>query len=269
MKPRLVIVERGSEDEMLFRYASLHWSIPVSSGYGRRLRFLIEDASNGKLIGIVGLSDPVYGLGVRDRWIGWDNPARAERLQNVMDAFVLGAVPPYNTLLCGKLAAMLVASSEVRDEFSRKYAGVKTRIRQRTMDGQLALVTTVSALGRSSLYNRLQIADRSLYERLGFTQGWGEFHFANGTFEQLRAFAQQNCVPSYRKVEWGTGFRNRREIVKKGLPALGISSRLICHGVEREVFGVPMATNTQEFLRGVGGHWHSEYFAFHTMAYQS
>src|SRR5437763_16967580 len=33
--PRLEIVEPGSENELLFRYASLHWSIPVSSGYGR------------------------------------------------------------------------------------------------------------------------------------------------------------------------------------------------------------------------------------------
>ena len=39
------------------------------------------------------------------------------RLRNVMDAFVLGAVPPYRELLCGKLVAMLAASDEVRDAF--------------------------------------------------------------------------------------------------------------------------------------------------------
>src|SRR5438309_36486 len=38
LNPRLVLVEPESENERLFRYASLHWSIPVSSGYGRRLR---------------------------------------------------------------------------------------------------------------------------------------------------------------------------------------------------------------------------------------
>ena len=41
IKPRLVEVKRHSQDELLFRYACLHWSIPVSSGYGRRLRFLV------------------------------------------------------------------------------------------------------------------------------------------------------------------------------------------------------------------------------------
>src|SRR5260370_12830289 len=44
--PRLVEVLPDSEDELLFRYASLHWSIPTSSGYGRRLRFLGEDKNN-------------------------------------------------------------------------------------------------------------------------------------------------------------------------------------------------------------------------------
>jgi hypothetical protein len=61
--PRLFEVLPGSEDELLFRYASLHWSIPTSSGYGRRLRFLVEDAHNGKLIGLFGLALSVYRKG--------------------------------------------------------------------------------------------------------------------------------------------------------------------------------------------------------------
>ena len=60
--PKLVKVESGSEDELLFRYASLHWSIPVSSGYGRRLRFLVVDKHTDKLIGLFGLGDPVFNL---------------------------------------------------------------------------------------------------------------------------------------------------------------------------------------------------------------
>jgi len=119
--PRLIEVLPDSEDELLFRYASLHWSIPTSSGYGRRLRFLVEDAHNGKLIGLFGLCDPVFSVAARDAWIGWDLNARKARLRNVMEAFILGAVPPYSMLLGGKLAAMLCASDEVRRAFQRKY----------------------------------------------------------------------------------------------------------------------------------------------------
>ena len=61
--------------------------------------------------------------GMRDCWIGWTKEDRQERLHHVMDAFVLGAVPPYSHLLCGKLVAMLAASNQVRDAFHGKYAG--------------------------------------------------------------------------------------------------------------------------------------------------
>src|SRR6185295_9530155 len=121
IRPRLVIVARRSFEELLFRYASLHWSIPVSSGYGRRLRFLVIDEQNDKLIGIIGLGDPVFALKARDNWIGWSNADRELRLRYVADAFVLGAVPPYSYLLCGKLVALLAASDEIREAFCEKY----------------------------------------------------------------------------------------------------------------------------------------------------
>jgi hypothetical protein len=250
IRPKLTLVERGSHDERLFRYASLHWSIPVSSGYGRRIRFLVEDESNGKLIGLIGLADPVISLSARDEWIGWTAHQRELRLQHIMDAFVLGAVPPYNELLCGKLVALLTASAEVVEAVRQRYAGTITRIRNRVIDGRLALITTSSALGKSSVYNRLKIRGTPVFESLGFTRGSGEFHFANGLYAHIKTFAERYCQPTYRKASWGEGFRNRREVLKKALPELGISRELIYHGVPREVFAVRLASNGREFLRG-------------------
>lgn len=250
VSPRLVEVEPESEDELLFRYASLHWSIPVSSGYGRRLRFLVVDGQNDKLIGLIGLGDPVYSLGPRDEWIGWTPSDRKKRLGNVMDAFVLGAVPPYSFLLCGKLVAMLAASDTIRLAFKRKYGGTRSVISRKVHDGRLALVTTASALGRSSIYNRLRFEDRLLYQSVGFTKGSGEFHFSNGLYSALTDFADKHCKPTAKKRRWGTGFRNRREVIKKCLPVLGLSSDWVYHGIEREVFAIPLARNSREFLRG-------------------
>jgi hypothetical protein len=155
--PQLVEVQRDTEAELLFRYAGLHWSIPVSSGYGRRLRFLVKDASNDKLIGLFGLSDPVFALGARDQHVGWDADTRADRLYHIMDAFVMGAVPPYSTLLGGKLVALLALSNQVRQSFRRKYAGSKSLIRKAIRPPFLTMITTASALGRSSVYNRLRV----------------------------------------------------------------------------------------------------------------
>lgn len=248
--PRLVEVVPDSDEELLFRYASLHWSIPVSSGYGRRLRFLVVDEYNRKLIGLIGLGDPVYSLGPRDEWVGWTVSDRKKRLRNVMDAFVLGAVPPYSFLLCGKLVAMLAASDTVRDAFKRKYGGARSVIRRKTHDGRLALITTTSALGRSSVYNRLRLGERRLYQGVGFTKGSGEFHFSNGLYGAITEFAEEHCEPTAKQERWGTGFRNRREVIRKCLPAVGLSRDWLYHGIEREVFVIPLARNTREFLQG-------------------
>ena len=250
IRPRLVLVQPRSEDELLFRYTRMHWSVPVSAGYGRRLRFVIYDESNGKLIGIFGLGDPVFGLNPRDQWIGWDSEARKKRLQCVMDLFVLGAVPPYSHLLCGKLVALLATSQDVRKAFLRKYGGRQSTISRRPLDGRLALLTTTSALGRSSLYNRLKYGGDRVFQSVGFTRGSGDFHFSNGVYGDLRALALEQCDATAKHPLWGAGFRNRRELVRKTLPLLGLSSELSYHGVEREIFVAPLAANTQAFLRG-------------------
>ncbi|GIW78575.1 MAG: hypothetical protein KatS3mg105_0382 [Gemmatales bacterium] len=248
--PRLIEVLPGSEDELLFRYASLHWSIPTSSGYGRRLRFLVEDAHNGKLIGLFGLCDPVFSVAARDAWIGWDVKTRKARLRNVMEAFILGAVPPYSMLLGGKLVAMLCASDEVRRAFQRKYSKGKSLITGATADGRLAMIATTSALGRSSIYNRLRYHDRLLMLSVGYTSGWGEFQFSNGAYSRIRDYAEKYCDKTAKHESWGTGFRNRREVVRRVLAHVGLSGNLMNHGVRRELFVMPLAKNAREFLRG-------------------
>ncbi len=250
VSPRLVEVLPNSEEELLFRYISLHWSIPVSSGYGRRLRFLVIDEQNEKLIGIIGLGDPVFSLAARDWWVGWDRETRRYRLKYVMDAFVLGAVPPYTFLLGGKLVAMLAASNEVRAAFGRKYGGSKSVISGEKFDGRLAMLTTASALGRSSIYNRLKYHGRYLYKSVGFTRGSGEFHFFNGLYNDIFAYVTQHSTPTAKQESWGNGFRNRREVIRKCLQSLGLSADWLYHGVAREIFVVPLAENTREFLCG-------------------
>jgi hypothetical protein len=248
--PRLIEVKPRSKEELLFRYAVLHWSIPVSSGYGRRLRFIVWDEQNDKLMGLIGLGDPVFGIKARDTWIGWDSATRRARLRYVMDAFVLGAVPPYSELLCGKLVALLATSTEVRKAFCRKYRGNQSVISGEHQDGRLALITTTSALGRSSLYNRLRLNGQLAYESVGYTLGSGEFQFCNGLYSAIRTFAESHCDATAKQKEWGTGFRNRREVVKKCLASVGLSSDLVFHGLKREVFVAPLAKNSTRFLKG-------------------
>jgi len=248
--PILIEVQPDSVEELVFRYAALHWEIPVSSGYGRRLRFLVVDQSNDKLMGIIGLGDPVFALAPRDRWIGWNASDRRQRLHHVIDAYALGAVPPYSHLLSGKLVALLAASTEVRERFKDKYGGKPAVISGSKRPGDVALITTTSALGRSSVYNRLRFHRDTVYHRVGFTKGSGDFQFLNGMYEEIARFAGETLTPTAKNDLWGTGFRNRREVVKKTLAALGLKQDFLYHGVEREIFVVPTAANSCEFLQG-------------------
>ncbi len=252
--PRLVEVHPGSTEELLVRYAAAHWSIPVSSGYGRRLRFVVRDGQNEKLMGVIGLGDPVFGLAARDQWVGWDLEQRKRTLRHVMDAFLLGAVPPYSNLLCGKLVALLAASEDVQQAFARKYKDRETLITGERQSGALAMLTTTSALGRSSVYNRLRYQGRLAWRSVGYTAGSGDFHFADEVYDEIRRFAISWCEPTAKQARWGKGFRNRRETIRAVLQKVGLPTRLQYHGVRREVFVAPLAENTRRFLTGTAPH---------------
>jgi len=248
--PALVEVQPDTVEELVFRYAALHWQIPVSSGYGRRLRYLVVDQSNSKLIGIIGLGDPVFALAPRDQWIGWNAADRKQRLCHVVDAYALGAVPPYSHLLAGKLVALLATSVEVLSRFNAKYSGKEAIISGMEREGDVALITTTSALGRSSVYNRLKYQEDTVYHRVGFTKGSGDFQFLNGMYDEIAEFAANTLSPTAKHDRWGTGFRNRREVVRKTLSAVGLTQDFLYHGIEREIFVAPTATNSREFLQG-------------------
>jgi len=134
IEPELVEVKTELQRKV-FNYALTFWSIPVSHGYGRRLRFLVIDRQNGKLIGIFGICDPLIGLKVRDKFIGWSREQKLYRLYNVMTAYVLGAVPPYNKILGGKLVALSTNFKIVRDTFYNKYKSKKTIITKKAQAG--------------------------------------------------------------------------------------------------------------------------------------
>lgn len=249
--PVLYNVEKNKEFAGLFRLTTLLWSVPVSQGFGRRLRYVVLDKHTSKLIGIFGITDPVFNLKTRDNLIGWNAEQRASTLYNVMELFVVGAVPPYSNLLCGKLIAMLASSNLVREEIYTKYSGVQTTINKNTKQAHVVLMTTSSALGRSSLYNRITFQDRKLFSCIGETEGWGHFHFSDEIFKQMLAYLEKIDHPIGKLNRFGQGPNWKIRTIRTCLQALGLPSRLLLHGVKRSVYLAPLASNYKEFLLGV------------------
>ena len=231
ISPRLELVQSDSWQSALFRLATLTWSIPVSNGYGRRMRFLVWDDACDKLIGIIALTDPVFNLRVRDALIGWTGDDRKDRLAFMMDAHVLGALPPYNTLLGGKLVACLVRSQEVRDIFRKKYAEGVGVISGEQKKPQLLAVTTSSSLGRSSVYNRLALDGTRYFAPIGYTLGFGHFHISQSLFEQMREYLEVTGHSYANANEFGNGPNWRMRAIRECLSSLGLSQKLMKHNL--------------------------------------
>lgn len=248
--PRLELITAGTAAADIFRIATMTWSIPVSDGFGRRLKFIVRDDSNGKLIGLMALGDPVFNLGARDRLIGWSSTDRESRLVNVLDAFILGALPPYSALLGGKLVACLVKTREVEKAFRARYGNARGVISKTHKAARLALVTTTSAMGRSSIYNRLKIGNRRFFEPIGFTEGYGHFHLPDELFADLRTYLRRTRDPYATNNRYGQGPNWKMRVVRKAFASLGLGPKLLHHGFKREIFSCQLATNTLEYLRG-------------------
>ena len=248
--PRIEVVRSGTWQSNLFRLASYYWKIPISEGYGRRLRFLVWDDHHGKLIGLFALGDAVFNLRARDEFIGWDHHRRVDAMVNLMDAYALGAVPPYNMLLGGKLIASLVRTQDVVDTFQAKYHDSVGVISGQSKHARLVAVTTTSALGRSSLYNRLRIGGQSIFDSIGSTSGWGHFHISDELFEDLRGYLR-SVGDSYADSHgYGQGPNYRLRLIRKALTLLGLDPNMARHGLTREVFFCSLASNALQFLRG-------------------
>ena len=264
IRPELIEARSGTRTGDLFRFATLLWSIPVSQGYGRRLRFLVKDKQNGKLIGLFALGDPVFNLKCRDDWIGWDQAARREKLVNVMDAYVVGAMPPYAELLGGKLVTSLIASKEVAALFNQRYGDLPGTISRRRKKARLVLITVTSALGRSSIYNRLklrgpnQATDEEQSEtvvvelrRLGETIGYGHFQIPDDLFSQLRQVLREDGHRYVDGHQFGNGPNWRIRVLRVGLKTIGLEPNTVLkHGIQREVYAMPVASNAKEYLAG-------------------
>jgi len=231
----------------LFRIARLTWSLPYSKGFGRRITFLIMDSSNDKLMGILRLQSPPISFPSRDRLFTYPSGQKTLLVNQTMDIHTLGSLPPYNRLLGGKLVAMAAASNEVRAAYRRKYAGRRTEMEGRVLPPHLVALTTTSAFGRSSIYNRLSYEDKAIANSLGYTEGYGTFHLLR-LYPLFREFLEERGVST--RGGYGTGPRRKWQTMVRALSRIGLSSEILKHGVKREAFIFPLVENLQPYLSG-------------------
>lgn len=165
-----------------------------------------------------------------------------------MDAYVIGALPPYNYLLGGKLISYLLTSNEVRNIYKNKYKNHITLINKRKADDLVCLFTT-SLYGKSSQYNRLKFNDQLIYQPIGETKGYGTLHLTEETIQLMREYISKKGIDIGYKFGDGPSWRMR--LIRTVGDLLDFNSDfLIKHSFRRTIYYVPLAKNSIEFLQG-------------------
>jgi hypothetical protein len=165
-----------------------------------------------------------------------------------MHAYVLGALPPYNYLLGGKLISYILASNEIRELFSRKYKNKVTNICKRKVN-RLACVFTTSLYGKSSQYNRLKFNNKLLYVPIGKTKGNGTLHLTDETFAAMRDLLTSHGILVTNR--FGDGPIWRMRVIRTASELLGLDPDfLLRHSFQRNIYAIPLAHNFREFLKG-------------------
>jgi hypothetical protein len=235
------------EHKEVFRLARYTWSLPFSRGFGRRLQFLVIDDHSKKLIGILGMQSPPLSFPARDRKFEIPKDRKPQLVNQTLDIYTLGAIPPFNLLLGGKLVALAAASNEVRAAYHQKYKSRATEMEDRKIPANLVALTTTSAFGRSSIYNRLKYANIVTYEHLGYTEGYGAFHL-DALYPLFKQFLELKGINT--QGGYGTGPRRKWQIINLASDLLGIPRGLLKNGVKREAFLIPLIENLSSFLSG-------------------
>lgn len=244
----VIQVCKTRDDYNLFRILRYYWSSPYSEYVGRRIKLIIRDnaISSRPVIGIAALGSPIIHIPDRDNWVEWDKNTRTNNLIYCMDAYVIGALPPYNELLGGKLISYILASNEVRELYFKKYENKITNINQRTANDLVCIFTT-SLYGKSSQYNRIKYNNKLLYEPIGKTKGFGTLHLSEETFiAMMELLKSKNININY---DFGNGPSWKMRVIRTVGDMLGFdSSILLNHSFKRNIYAIPLAENYKEFL---------------------
>ena len=246
---RIREVRAGEPEERLFRWWNLvWWSMPYQKAYGRQMRLLLWDEGHDAPFGLVSLQSPLLRMGVRDRYLGIPSEEVDYWANMSMSAQRVGALPPYNGLIGGKMAALSMTSDEVRRMYSKKYKGRITEMYRRVIEPRLLFVTTTSAFGASSMYDRLTYRSELAAVPMGYTSGEGTFHLPDDLTRDMYALMRKRRGMDT-STTYGKGPSRKLAIFKASFRYLGLSG-FQRHGIRRQAYLFPLATNLPNVIQG-------------------
>jgi len=213
---------------------------------GRFIKFLMEDKTSGKILGICSIASDVICISDRDKYIGWtpENKLKNKMLKHSAIGTTIVPTQPFGSnFLGGKLVAALVTSGVVRNEWENP--GIKAEANP----GKLVGMTTTSLYGGFSMYNSLK-----WWKPVGMTKGKIAIKPYEAGYENWHGWLKQHMKDEYDKAMTQkegisgpvTGAKNR--VLAMIFKACGIKQSDFMHGFERGAYYSCFYENTKEFL---------------------
>lgn len=111
--------------------------------------------------------------------------------------------------------------------FSRRYGERSGIISGQNKNAQLVLVTTASALGRSSIYNRLKLDNQLYFEPIGYTEGWGHFHIPDNIFDLMCKYLESTGDDYVKSYWFGKGPNWKIRVIRRCIEKIGLNGNIL------------------------------------------
>ncbi len=184
---------------------------------------------------------------------------------NILEVSTCGAIAPYNLMLAGKLAALLLYSPQIADDYRCQYGGpsiIASQLKNAPVhrDGTLVYLATTSLYAHgSSQYERVRLPagtisdqqDELRFRRLGLTSGYGTMQFLNETRAAIERFLLHHQGFEDINSIFGEGPSPKLRLFTAGMARLGFPpDQLMSHNQRRLIYGISLAAQAKEFLSG-------------------
>ncbi|NMC60685.1 MAG: DUF4338 domain-containing protein [Candidatus Methanofastidiosa archaeon] len=244
---KLIEIKPESEYSKIFFWWNLiWWSIPYENPIGRTMRYIVWDSHHNAPFGIFYLQSPTLRSSIRDKYLQLDKNNITYWINQSMYGQRIGALPPYNELLGGKMVALSLVSNEVRGAYRKKYEGKKTILEEKVLPPNLLFISTTSAYGKSSVYERIYYNNEKVSEFIGYTSGSGTFHLPEELYKDCLVFLNQNGINT--KRGYGTGPSRKLKLIGQALRYLGLPNYSY-HNIKRGYYIFSNAKNLHDVIK--------------------
>lgn len=246
IKLELIEVKSDSNEAKLFLWWNLAWwSLPFERPFGRQMRFILWDTYHNSPFGLIGLQSPTLVSKIRDSTLGLTNGTREIWINQSLYAQRLGAIPPYNYLLGGKMVGLSLVANEIREAYSKKYENNLTLMKSRKIPNRLLFITTTSAYGKSSVYERIKFENCLIAHFLGYTSGAGTFQLSEELYQKCLKFLEYEGYDI--KRGYGTGPSRKLKLIAKAFSILQIK-KFQYHNIQRGMYLIPLIKNLDNVI---------------------